>query len=264
MYAHFVKAIAYRRFSTNSIVFTRGWVIIVIAIATRFLGYVLPWGQMSLWGATVIINLLSVFSPSLVIWLWGGFRVGPLTVKFFYSLHFILPFVLLVLIFSHILMLHINGSNAVINKAIKIQFIPFFLFKDAVRVLLVVAVLICVILSPYLASDPENFSPANPSVSPLHIKPEWYFLHYYAILRAIPNKLGGVIFFALALVALLTLSLKSSSYKLEFFPIWLGATRSWVSVNLVLIGLGACVVEVPYIELRQILTLVYFLWFLLF
>lgn len=139
--------------------------------------------------------------------------------KFFYSIHFLLPFVLIVLILGHILLLHVNGSRATLNRAVKISFLPYYLFKDLVNLGVVALRFVRILLVPYLAGDPENFSPANPAVSPLHIKPEWYFLQYYAILRAIPNKVGGVIFFAGALLALGALALKKVDYKLELFPL---------------------------------------------
>lgn len=264
LYLHFIKAIIYGRFSTNRTVFLRGWVIMVIVIAIRFLGYVLPWGQMSLWGATVIINLIRVIRSSLVVWLWGGFRVRTLTVKFFYRVHFILPFVLLVLIGGHIMALHVNGSNARVNKLVKIQFFPFYLWKDAVSLSVIILMYAQVLQTPYAVSDPENFSPANPAISPLHIKPEWYFLQYYAILRAIPNKLGGVIFFVLALLLIPALRIKKRLFKLEGYPVWWLGVAAWARVNCLLIGLGACPVEVPFVELRQLLTVLYFTWFLLF
>jgi len=169
-------------------------------MGTSFLGYILPWGQISFWGATVITNLLTAIpyvGNIITIWIWGGFSVDYPTLTRFFSLHFILPFLLLTIVIIHILFLHRKGSSNPLgrrNNIDKIRFHPFFRTKDLLGSLIILSLLTTIIcLYPYLLRDPENFIPANPLVTPPHIQPEWYFLFAYAILRSIPNKLGGVI-----------------------------------------------------------------------
>lgn len=199
IYLHIGRGIYYRRYNLH-LTWSVGIIILFITIATAFLGYVLPWGQISFWGATVITNLLSAIpylGNTIVQWLWGGFAIDNATLTRFFTFHFLLPFIIAALILVHLLFLHQTGSNNPLglNRNIdKIPFHPYFVYKDIVGFLIIIRRLTFLVLTnPYLLRDPENFTPANPLVTPIHIQPEWYFLFAYAILRSIPNKLGGVI-----------------------------------------------------------------------
>jgi len=201
--------------------------LLLAVIATAFLGYVLPWGQISFWGTTVITNLLSalpLIGTDVVIWLWGGFAVGQPTLTRFFALHFLMPFIVAALAIVHLVFLHAHGSSNPLglnSNQEKIPFQPYFTFKDLGGFITAFSFLICLALfSPWILGDPENFLTANPLVTPVHIQPEWYFLFAYAILRSIPSKLGGVIALALSIIILLALSLwPSSKYRpLTFYP----------------------------------------------
>lgn len=174
-----------------------GILILFLVIAAAFIGYVLPWGQISFWGATVITNLLSAIpylGTDLVQWVWGGFAVDNATLTRFFTFHFIIPFIVAAFVIIHLLFLHQTGSNNPmgINRNLdKIPFHPYFTFKDITGfIVLLILLTILSLINPYLLGDPDNFTPANPLVTPVHIQPEWYFLFAYAILRSIPNKLG--------------------------------------------------------------------------
>lgn len=271
VYIHIGRGLYYSSFHFY-FTWLRGIIIILILIGTAFLGYVLPWGQMSFWGATVITNLLSAIpyiGNSLTLWLWGGFRVDNATLSRFYALHFLLPFILAVLVCSHIVFLHETGSSNPIGASLnldKIPFHPYFSWKDIFGFILILTIFSSIVLlCPYLLSDPENFLPANPIVTPPHIQPEWYFLFAYAILRSIPNKLGGVIALFLSILILMSLPL---SIKTKFMPIYIYPISIfifWIFINcfLILTHLGACPVEAPYVIIRQIITVVYFLFYML-
>jgi len=186
-----------------------GVTILLILIATAFLGYVLPWGQISFWGATVITNLLSAIpyvGITVVEWLWGGFSIRKATLRRFFMLHFLIPFILITLIMLHLLSLHQSGSNkptGTLKDTDKISFHPFFSRKDIPTAsTLLMFILIISINKPFLLRDPENFNIANPIITPIHIQPEWYFLFAYAILRSIPRKLGGVVALILSISSL--------------------------------------------------------------
>jgi len=255
----------------GSYFFTHTWrvgvVIFFAVIATAFLGYVLPWGQISFWGATVITNLFSAIpylGGDLVEWIWGGFAVDNATLTRFFSLHFLIPFVVAGLRGVHLLFLHQTGRNNPIglNRNFdKLTFHPYFRAKDIFGAFIIFFILrrICFV-SPWLLGDPENFIPANPLVTPVHIQPEWYFLIAYAILRAIPNKLGGVIALALSIAILIICPFiymrKFRGYS--FYPLnkWL----FWAHINVwaLLTWLGARPVEDPYIFIGQALSVVYF------
>uniref|UniRef100_A0AB38ZLG6 Cytochrome b n=1 Tax=Andricus sp. TaxID=3022421 RepID=A0AB38ZLG6_9HYME len=191
-----------------------GSLIFIITMATAFLGYVLPWGQMSFWGATVITNLMSaipLIGNEIVIWLWGGFSVNNATLNRFYSLNFIMPFVILMMILIHLMTLHLTGSNNPLgtnSNLYKISFHSYFTIKDMQGFLLMIIMLLLLCcFTPYMLGDPENFNMANPMITPIHIQPEWYFLFAYAILRSIPNKLGGVIALLLSVMIILIMPL---------------------------------------------------------
>nr|QNN85701.1 cytochrome b [Bengalia sp. DZ-2020] len=259
----------------GSYLFTPTWlvgvIILFLVMGTAFMGYVLPWGQMSFWGATVITNLLSAIpylGIDLVQWVWGGFAVDNATLTRFFTFHFILPFIVLAATLIHILFLHETGSNNPmgLNSNIdKIPFHPYFTFKDIVGFILMTMILILLVLiNPYLLGDPDNFIPANPLVTPVHIQPEWYFLFAYAILRSIPNKLGGVIALVLsiAILAILPFYHLSKFRGIQFYPI--NQILFWIMVVTVILltWIGARPVEDPYVLVGQILTVVYFSYFL--
>ena len=250
-----------------------GVIIILITIATAFLGYVLPWGQISFWGATVITNLLSALpylGQILVNWIWGGFRVDNATLSRFFSLHFLLPFIIAIITIIHLFFLHMTGSSnplGIKSDIDKIPFHPFFSIKDIIGFCLILLLLITlVIFKPYLLSDPDNFTPANPIVTPIHIQPEWYFLFAYAILRSVPNKLGGVIalFLSILILIIIPFSIKRAKFKgLQFYLI--NQINFWIFLTVVILltWIGARPVESPYTETGLILTLCYFSYFII-
>nr|AVC55942.1 cytochrome b [Ips grandicollis] len=249
-----------------------GVTIFFLVMATAFLGYVLPWGQMSFWGATVITNLVSAIpylGNSIVQWIWGGFAVDNATLSRFFALHFILPFIISAFVMIHLILLHQTGSNNPLgtNSNIdKIPFHPFFSIKDLLGMLIMMFILTILSLqAPYLLGDPDNFTPANPLVTPVHIQPEWYFLFAYAILRSIPNKLGGVIALALsiAILYIMPFSNKKMFQSNQFYPINKILFWSLLSIIILLTWIGARPVEDPYIFLGQILTILYFSFFLI-
>jgi len=271
VYIHIGRGLYYSSFHLQ-FTWARGVVIILVLIGTAFLGYVLPWGQISFWGATVITNLLSAIpyvGNSLTIWIWGGFRVDKATLTRFFTLHFLLPFLLAVLIIAHIVFLHETGSSNPLGSSIsadKIPFHPFFVWKDIFGLLVVITTFSTIVLIyPYMLADPENFIPANPIVTPPHIQPEWYFLFAYAILRSIPNKLGGVMALFLSIIILirLPLSIKNKFNPSYIYPI--NKINFWIFINrfLLLTYLGACPVEEPHVIIRQIFTIIYFSYFIL-
>nr|YP_010735556.1 cytochrome b [Artemia amati]WEL32376.1 cytochrome b [Artemia amati] len=248
-----------------------GIALLFLVMAAAFLGYVLPWGQMSFWGATVITNLVSAvpyIGNDVVQWLWGGFAVDNPTLTRFFTFHFLIPFLVAGLTMIHLLFLHQSGSNNPlgINANVdKLPFHPYFTIKDTVGFMILVFLLVALSLtSPYLLGDPDNFIPANPLVTPAHIQPEWYFLFAYAILRSIPNKLGGVIALVSSILILISLpfTFKPKFRGLEFYSMAQPLFWSWVSVFLLLTWIGARPVEEPYIVLGQILTCLYFSYFL--
>nr|YP_010946620.1 cytochrome b [Margattea speciosa]WGO57338.1 cytochrome b [Margattea speciosa] len=247
-----------------------GVIIFLTTMATAFMGYVLPWGQMSFWGATVITNLLSAIpymGIDLVQWVWGGFAVDNATLNRFFTFHFLLPFIVLALVMIHLLFLHQTGSNNPLglNSNIdKIPFHPYFSIKDSVGFILLLFMLTLLTLnSPYMLGDPDNFTPANPLVTPIHIQPEWYFLFAYAILRSIPNKLGGVIALFLSITILFIMPMYQSNFRgNQFYPI--NQILFWIMVNTVILltWIGARPVEEPFIITGQILTILYFSYYI--
>ena len=248
-----------------------GVLIILLLIITSFLGYVLPWGQISFWGATVITNLLSAvpyFGGGVVTWLWGGFAISGDTLTRFFMLHFISPFILLVIVMAHLFALHITGSSSpvgVISDFDKVPFHPYFSYKDIVGVLVLLTFLILLVLHhPWLLGDPENFLEANPLITPIHIMPEWYFLIAYAILRSIPNKLGGVIGLVLSVIILWVLLLTPPRViSFSNSPFLKGRFFVLVIVAVLLTWRGGNPVEYPFIEVSQALRLSYFSLFMI-
>nr|YP_009995335.1 cytochrome b [Ochthebius capicola]QNP09738.1 cytochrome b [Ochthebius capicola] len=271
IYIHIGRGIYYGSYNL-SMTWTMGVIILFIVMATAFLGYVLPWGQMSFWGATVITNLLSAIpylGMSIVQWLWGGFAVDNATLTRFFTLHFLMPFIIFALVMIHLLFLHQTGSNNPLgtNSNIdKIPFHPYFSFKDIFGFMIMLMMLILLTLSnPYMLGDPDNFIPANPLVTPVHIQPEWYFLFAYAILRSIPNKLGGVIALIMSIAILLFMPLMNNK-KIQsntFYPINKILFWSLVTIIILLTWIGARPVEDPYILIGQILTIIYFMVYLM-
>nr|YP_009700008.1 cytochrome b [Dermestes coarctatus]QEK77744.1 cytochrome b [Dermestes coarctatus] len=271
LYLHVGRGLYYGSY-TLEMTWTVGVLILFIVMATAFLGYVLPWGQMSFWGATVITNLLSAIpylGQSIVTWLWGGFAVDNATLNRFYTLHFLLPFIIAALVMIHLLFLHQTGSNNPLgtNSNIdKISFHPYFSIKDSVGFILMISILLILNLTnPYLLGDPDNFIPANPLVTPVHIQPEWYFLFAYAILRSIPNKLGGVIalVMSIAILFIIPLTNKKKFQSNQFYPINKILFWTLVSIILLLTWIGARPVEDPYIFIGQTLTIIYFLFYII-
>nr|WHL46846.1 cytochrome b [Aphaenomurus interpositus] len=270
LYLHVGRGIYYSSFYLKE-TWTVGVLILFAVMATAFLGYVLPWGQMSFWGATVITNLLSAvpyIGTMLVQWVWGGFAVDNATLTRFFSLHFILPFVIMALMMVHLIFLHQTGSTnpmGINSNMDKIYFHPYFTFKDIFGFLInIFFLMIIALIYPNLLGDVENFIPANPLVTPVHIQPEWYFLFAYAILRSIPNKLGGVISLVLSIAILMILpfSQKSVIKGNQFYP--LNQINFWLLINWVILltWIGARPVEEPYIITGQILTILYFMYYL--
>lgn len=251
---------------------TIGVIIILAVIGAAFIGYVLIWGQISFWAATVITNLLSAIpylGQTLVQWIWGGFAVDNATLTRFFTFHFLIPFIIAGLSAVHILFLHQTGSNnpmGINSNSDKIPFHPYFTRKDLFGFLIIYwALILLVLTNPFLLGDVENFIPANPLVTPVHIQPEWYFLFAYAILRSIPNKLGGAIALVASIVILIILPLrqKTNTRGSQFYP--LAQISFWALVNVVIIltWIGARPAEDPYIVVGQVLTVIYFAYFLL-
>jgi ubiquinol-cytochrome c reductase cytochrome b subunit len=248
-----------------------GVIIFLLMMGTGFMGYVLPWGQMSFWGATVITNLASaipVIGGAVVEWLWGGFSVANATLNRFFSLHYLLPFVIAGLVMVHLSLLHTLGSNnhLGINKNIDtVSFYPYFYVKDLLAFFVLIALFsFFVFFFPNYLGHADNYIPANPLVTPAHIVPEWYFLPFYAILRSIPDKLGGVVAMVAAILILLLLPVINTSEirSTKFRPIYGLAYWFLVSDFLILGWIGQQPVETPYLEVGQIATAFYFLFFL--
>nr|UCS09562.1 cytochrome b [Graphium confucius] len=271
IYLHIGRGIYYESFNLKY-TWMIGVIILFILMATAFMGYVLPWGQMSFWGATVITNLLSAIpylGTMLVNWIWGGFAVDNATLTRFYSFHFLFPFIIMMLIMIHLLFLHQTGSNnplGINSNLDKIPFHPFFSFKDLIGFIMLLSSLILLTLTnPYLLGDPDNFIPANPLVTPIHIQPEWYFLFAYAILRSIPNKLGGVIALVMSILILIILPLTFNKkiQGIQFYPLNQILFWSMVTTVILLTWIGARPVEDPYIITGQLMTIIYFLYFIM-
>nr|QTC08212.1 cytochrome b [Parachauliodes yanbaru] len=271
IYLHIGRGIYY-----GSYKFTHTWMIgvllLFITMATAFLGYVLPWGQMSFWGATVITNLLSAIpylGSYLVQWIWGGFAIENATLTRFFTFHFLFPFIIAAMTMIHLLFLHQTGSNNPIginSNLDKIPFHPYFSLKDLVGFMIMTSLLILLtLLNPYLLGDPDNFTPANPLVTPVHIQPEWYFLFAYAILRSIPNKLGGVIALVMSIAILFSFPFThfSKFQSMQFYPI--NQILFWMMIGIIILltWIGARPVEDPYITTGQILTILYFTYFII-
>nr|YP_009350096.1 cytochrome b [Homoiodoris japonica]AKK32258.1 cytochrome b [Homoiodoris japonica] len=273
LYLHIGRGLYYQSYISQPHTWMVGVTIFLVSMGTAFLGYVLPWGQMSFWGATVITNLVSAvpyLGASLVEWIWGGFSVGQSTLNRFFSLHFILPFLIGALSGLHILFLHEKGSTnplGEMNHISKIPFHPYFSWKDIVGFVVLLAMLVLFgFFFPTIMGDPENFNHASPMVTPVHIQPEWYFLFAYAILRSIPSKLGGVVALVASVVILYFLPMSTAYGKIipaSFTPPYQIVYWNLVIFFVLLTWLGACPIEEPYATLAVPISILYFVSFVI-
>ena len=273
VYCHIFRGLYYGSYMyPREKLWISGVIIFLIMMATAFMGYVLPWGQMSFWGATVITNLFSAIplvGNSIVEWLWGGFSVGNATLNRFFSLHYFMPFVIAGLVIIHLSLLHKDGSNNPLGANTNVQtvsFYPYFYVKDLFAFfVLLLAFATIVVYYPNTLGHPDNYIPANPMVTPAHIVPEWYFLPFYAILRSIPDKLGGVIAMISAILILILLPfINTSKFRSgEFRPIYAFSFWFLVSDFLILGWIGQKPVETPFVEVGMVATVFYFLYLLI-
>lgn len=295
VYIHILRSLYYSSyFGSRKDTWIIGVVILLLLIATAFTGYVLPWGQMSFWAATVITNLFSavpIYGENIVNWLWGGFTVNSFTLTRFFSLHFVLPFVILALVVLHIIFLHVHGGN---NKFLmflpsdKIRFFPFYLIKDFYYMNFILLIYFFFVgFFPNFLLHVDNYIPADPLVTPAHIVPEWYFLIFYALLRSIPSKIGGILVLFLSILILFSLPyikyffihaqelhfnwsnrkffLKKNlisiikcllNYNFEIFLFWF-----FFVTCCLLAFIGSQPIEAPYLMCGRIFSLQYFLYF---
>jgi len=273
VYSHIFRGLYYGSYMyPRGTLWASGVVIFLLMMATAFMGYVLPWGQMSFWGATVITNLFSaipVVGPSIVEWLWGGFSVDNATLNRFFSLHYLMPFLIAGVTLVHLSLLHKEGSNNPlgINTNLEtIPFYPYFYVKDLLFFFIFLSVFsFFLFFYPNTLGHPDNYIPANPLVTPPHIVPEWYFLPFYAILRSIPDKLGGVAAMGGAIVILLALPIINTSKirSSKFRPIFRFLYWFWVADFLILGWIGQKPVESPYVEVGVCATIFYFVFLLI-
>jgi len=273
VYSHIFRGLYYGSYMyPRGTLWASGVVIFLLMMATAFMGYVLPWGQMSFWGATVITNLFSaipVVGPSIVEWLWGGFSVDNATLNRFFSLHYLMPFLIAGVTLVHLSLLHKEGSNNPlgINTNLEtVPFYPYFYVKDLLFFFIFLSVFsFFLFFYPNTLGHPDNYIPANPLVTPPHIVPEWYFLPFYAILRSIPDKLGGVAAMGGAIVILLALPIINTSKirSSKFRPIFRFLYWFWVADFLILGWIGQKPVESPYVEVGVCATIFYFVFLLI-
>nr|UCC46050.1 cytochrome b [Microdeuterus sp. HEM078] len=270
LYLHVGRGLYYGSYKLKA-TWTVGVALLLLTMMTAFLGYVLPWGQMSLWGATVITNLLSAvpyLGNDLVKWLWGGFSVDNATLTRFFTLHFLMPFIIAAMVMIHLLFLHQTGSNNPLglnSNNDKIPFHPYFSIKDTMSIIIILMMFsMLVLMEPILLGDPENFIPANNMVTPVHIQPEWYFLFAYAILRSIPNKMGGVIAMMMSIVIIVLPMINNNKFMgLKFYP--LNKIMFWMFTTTIILltWIGARPAEEPFIFTGQMLTIMYFTYFMM-
>nr|YP_001650826.1 cytochrome b [Pegasus volitans]BAF74963.1 cytochrome b [Pegasus volitans] len=272
IYMHIARGLYYGSYLYKE-TWNIGVVLLLLVMATAFVGYVLPWGQMSFWGATVITNLFSAIpyvGDSLVQWIWGGFSVDNATLTRFFTFHFLFPFIIVGATAIHLLFLHETGSNnpmGLNSDADKVSFHPYFSYKDLLGfAVMMIALTSLALFMPNLLGDPDNFSPANPLVTPPHIKPEWYFLFAYAILRSVPNKLGGVLALLFSILVLMLVPLLHTSKQrgLTFRPLTQLLFWTLLADVIILTWIGGMPVEHPFVVIGQIASLIYFALFLIF
>ena len=272
LYAHIGRGLYYGSY-VNLETWNTGVILFALTMLTAFVGYVLPWGQMSLWGATVITNLASAvpyIGKTLVQWIWGGFSIRNATLTRFFTFHFLFPFIIAAMAVVHLLFLHQTGSKNPVGLTRDIDKTPFHVYystKDLLGFLVLFVILLYLaFFNPNLLTDPENYIPANPLVTPVHIQPEWYFLFAYAILRSIPNKLGGVVALVSSILILFIIPLIHLSNKnaARFRPMTQCLFSLIVAKFIILSWIGSCPVEDPYIIIGQVSSILYFSFFLIF
>nr|YP_010318772.1 cytochrome b [Asemonea sichuanensis]ULX45821.1 cytochrome b [Asemonea sichuanensis] len=272
MYIHMGRGLYYGSYKYKK-TWLSGVTILLLSMAAAFLGYVLPWGQMSFWAATVITNLLSAIpymGVMLVEWVWGGFAVSNPTLTRFFAFHFVIPFVIMFMVIFHLFFLHETGSGnpmGLSSSCDSILFHPYYSIKDLFGfvMFLLFYMMICM-LSPYIFMDVENFLSSDPLVTPIHIQPEWYFLFAYTILRSIPSKIGGVIALMMSVVVMYFVPFfMSHKFRNTYFYIFV-KYLFWVFVTnwLLLTWIGACVVEYPFMEMGMIFSFLYFFMYMIF
>nr|AAO66227.1 cytochrome b [Mimophis mahfalensis mahfalensis] len=270
IYIHIARGLYYGSYM-NKEVWLSGTILLITLMATAFFGYVLPWGQMSFWAATVITNLLTAIpyiGTTMTTWLWGGFSINNPTLTRFFALHFILPFIITTMTSIHIMLLHNEGSNNPLgtNSDIdKIPFHPYHTYKDTLMLsIMITTLLIIMSFFPNLLNDPENFSKANPMITPQHIKPEWYFLFAYSILRSIPNKLGGTLALLMSIIILATTPFTHTSHirSMTFRP--MAQLMFWTMIATFIIMTWAATkpVEPPFTSIGQTTSILYFMFFI--
>ena len=274
VYLHMFRGLYFGSYTRpRHLVWVIGVLILLLMILTAFIGYVLPWGQMSLWGATVITNLVSaipIIGDNLVYWLWGGFSVDNATLNRFYSFHYLFPFIIAALSLVHLALLHQDGSGnplGVESSVDKISMYPYFIVKDVLGlVLFILFFSVFIYFYPNTLGHPDNYIEANPMVTPAHIVPEWYFLPFYAILRSIPHKLGGVVAMvaAILILALLPWAHSTEIRSSRFRPLYRLFYYSIIICCLILGWIGGMPVEEPYVLIGQVASIYYFLYFLIF
>jgi ubiquinol-cytochrome c reductase cytochrome b subunit len=273
VYVHIFRGLYYGSYITpREALWCSGVIIFILMMATAFMGYVLPWGQMSFWGATVITNLFSaipLMGKDIVDWLWGGFAVDNPTLNRFFSLHFTFPFIIVGAVLIHLILLHEVGSNNPLGITLKtenIPFYPYFYTKDLFGLMVLFLIFfVFIFYYPNTLGHPDNYIEANPMKTPLHIVPEWYFLPFYAILRSIPNKIGGVIAMFGSLIILLTIPFTNSSEirSTAFRPVFKVCYWLLVIAFILLGWVGQCPVEYPYTEIGVISMIYYFFFFII-
>nr|WIM51600.1 cytochrome b [Corythalia opima] len=271
MYIHIGRGLYYGSYRFEK-TWLSGVTILLLSMATAFLGYVLPWGQMSFWAATVITNLLSAVpyvGVLMVEWVWGGFAVGNPTLTRFFAFHFVLPFIIAFIVILHLFFLHETGSSnpmGVGSDCDSVFFHPYYSIKDmyGFGMFFMFFMVICVV-GPYMFMDVENFISSDPLVTPVHIQPEWYFLFAYTILRSVPSKIGGVIALVMSVVVLYVLPFfLKHKFRSSFFY-YMSKYMFWFFVVdwMILTWIGACIVESPFMEVGMLFSFVYFCMYLI-